>query len=118
MEPARAEAITGALMAWGGVDRAGPTGDRVLDADGLRRLADAGPVEIGGHSISHIDLASADPEAATAEIRGSREQLSEMLDRDIGLFAYPFGRLDRAVTPSLVREAGFRLACAACGSAC
>jgi peptidoglycan/xylan/chitin deacetylase (PgdA/CDA1 family) len=52
-------------------------------------------------------------EAQKREIRLSKQRLEEILNRRVGIFAYPFGaRADyTAETVGLVQEAGFACAC-------
>ncbi len=85
-----------------------------LDAEGLRRLAQGGLVEVGAHSISHPRLAGLPVQEQRTEIGESKRQLETILGRTVTSFAYPFGsRCDyTAETVRLVREAGFSCACA------
>ena len=78
----------------------------LLDATGLRELQD-GPFELGSHTRTHPRLSALAPEAAEAEIVGSKRELEQELGRPITLFAYPFGDNDQHVR-ALVAEAGFR----------
>lgn len=86
---------------------------RIVDADELRALAAAG-VEIGAHSITHPDLSLLDEEEAYRELRGSREQLEDILGAPVTVAAYPFGHAT-AATIAAARRAGFEAACRALG---
>jgi hypothetical protein len=44
------------------------------------------------------------------EVRGSRHDLEDMLNRPVTSFAYPYGRFDQTAIEA-VRRAGFRIAC-------
>jgi peptidoglycan/xylan/chitin deacetylase (PgdA/CDA1 family) len=79
-----------------------------MDWDQLRSLASQG-FEIGSHSESHLDLGTADPESARADLQLSRRKLEEQLGRPAQLFAYPFGARNNISPASLevVREMGF-----------
>ncbi|MBN0046399.1 polysaccharide deacetylase family protein [Streptomyces actuosus] len=82
----------------------------LLDADGIRRAADAG-MEIGSHGLTHVDLTVADDAALKSETAESRTVLSDLLGRDVDGFCYPYGTVDaRAI--DAVRAAGYRYACA------
>ncbi|MCH0564919.1 MULTISPECIES: polysaccharide deacetylase family protein [unclassified Streptomyces] len=96
----------------GGDNAWDPLGPRkpLLDADGIRRAADAG-MEIGSHGLTHVDLTAADDVTLKSETAESRTVLSHLLGRDVDGFCYPYGTVDaRAV--DAVREAGYRYACA------
>lgn len=76
--------------------------------DQIRALAAMG-FEIGSHTDSHIDLASADPETVRADLAASQRKLVEALGAPARLFAYPFGGSNHITQRAreLVREAGF-----------
>ncbi|NJM08921.1 polysaccharide deacetylase family protein [Candidatus Gracilibacteria bacterium] len=71
----------------------------------LETLRDAG-MEIGGHTVSHADLAGLSLEEARAEIGQSRQLLRRRLGIEVESFAYPAGSYTLPVT-DLVQEAGF-----------
>jgi peptidoglycan/xylan/chitin deacetylase (PgdA/CDA1 family) len=82
--------------------------------DQVRALAAMG-FEIGSHTDTHVDLATADPTIVRADLAASRWKLAEALGAPVRLFAYPFGGAEH-ITPAareLVREAGF-ICCASC----
>jgi peptidoglycan/xylan/chitin deacetylase (PgdA/CDA1 family) len=98
-------------------DRLGGTNDwdagtpwPLLSAAQVRELAAAG-LEIGSHSATHVRLAGAGAERLAAEIRGSRERLSQAADAEIRGFAYPYGDMDVTVRRA-VRDAHYEYACA------
>jgi peptidoglycan/xylan/chitin deacetylase (PgdA/CDA1 family) len=66
-------------------------------------------VEIGSHTVHHVELPFLTPRAALAELVDSRRALERHLDHPVQWFAYPAGAVDAAVLP-LVREAGYVLA--------
>jgi peptidoglycan/xylan/chitin deacetylase (PgdA/CDA1 family) len=74
--------------------------------------------DIGGHTDTHIDLGSAEPDTIRAELRACREKLEREVGGDISLFAYPFGGVSNISPASrqLVREAGFSC-CLSCDGA-
>jgi peptidoglycan/xylan/chitin deacetylase (PgdA/CDA1 family) len=84
-----------------------------LNADQIRDLARGGLIDIGGHARSHVMLSAVPPREQWDEIKGGKDTLERLISRPISTFAYPFGTpgsFDRR-TPSLVRKAGFTLAC-------
>lgn len=84
---------------------------RMMSRSQLRELADAG-MEIGSHTRSHVNVRGVlrdDPTRAMAELKGSREELEEILGRPVTSFAYPNGQqgVFSAATRELVKAAGF-----------
>ena len=85
--------------------------------DGARPVSEAelaslasGPVEIGGHTITHPSLPVLRLDEQEREIADGRARLEELLGRPPETFSYPYGDYDDA-TVRLVEQAGFRLAC-------
>ena len=57
----------------------------------LARMAEDSLVTIGSHTVSHPVLCKMSEEAATAEMRASKQILEKRLGRPVLHFAYPFG---------------------------
>lgn len=74
----------------------------------LRALVDDG-LQIGAHTINHVDLTTLDESTARHEIAGSRTALQRWTHAAVDSFAYPAGQHDARVE-ALVRAAGFRTA--------
>jgi peptidoglycan/xylan/chitin deacetylase (PgdA/CDA1 family) len=83
---------------------------RLLDADGVREVADAG-LEIASHGRRHISLSGSDPAVLRDEVYGSRSDLCGLLGAPVRGFAYPYGSVDEAAQAA-VRGAGYTYACA------
>jgi peptidoglycan/xylan/chitin deacetylase (PgdA/CDA1 family) len=73
--------------------------------------------EIGGHTVTHVDLGEvSDPIAARAEIAGDQARLEDWLGAPVRWFAYPFGMpgnvsaTARSVVAEVGMSAGFTLA--------
>ncbi len=66
----------------------------------------AAGVEIGAHTLDHVDLAKLSPAQARTQIAGSRTALQQRLSAPVDTFAYPSGQFNTE-TPKLVAEAGF-----------
>jgi peptidoglycan/xylan/chitin deacetylase (PgdA/CDA1 family) len=64
-------------------------GVRLMDADQLRALASSPLIEIGSHTNTHVDLASATAHEAYEEMSSSKAALEQLLDCSIEFFAYP-----------------------------
>lgn len=89
----------GAVADWDGV--ATP----LMDWDTLARLRDEG-LEIGAHSASHIRLSRETIDKAAEEGDRARSTLHARLGIDTGLFCYPYGGVDAAVS-AVIRRCGF-----------
>ncbi len=76
----------------------------------LRSLGDDG-IEVGAHSVSHVELDVVSARRRHREIVGSRSILREGIDAPVRSFAYPYGYHHGRVVAD-VRAAGFDSACA------
>ena len=88
----------------------------LLGAPRIRALQDEG-VEFGSHSVSHKPLARLASVDAFQELNKSRWALTELLDRDVNVFAYPFSNQSREVR-ALAQQAGYRCAVRGKGRMC
>ena len=84
---------------------------RLLDTSGYMTRTqllemDAGGVTIGAHSRDHPDLRTCTPRELEWEVRGSKEDLEDLLGKPVTSFAYPTGLLDDRVVEA-VEAAGF-----------
>lgn len=70
---------------------------------------DAGGVTIGAHSRTHPDLRACSRSELESEIRGSKEDLEDLVGKPVTSFAYPTGLLDGRVV-DMVRSSGFTTA--------
>jgi peptidoglycan/xylan/chitin deacetylase (PgdA/CDA1 family) len=87
--------------------------ESIATAQEIKELAAAG-VEIGAHSVDHVDLARMSYAQALDQMRRSREMLEDLLGKPVTTMAYPFGSAS-ADTVRAAREAGYELACACSG---
>lgn len=74
----------------------------------IRTLVAAG-MEIGAHTVSHVDLTLVSLAAARAQVDGSRAALQQMTGQSVDGFAYPSGKSSAAVE-AVVRDDGFAYA--------
>jgi peptidoglycan/xylan/chitin deacetylase (PgdA/CDA1 family) len=84
----------------------------MMNWEQVRALKKAGHI-IGGHTLSHPNLAHVTEEEARSEIRGCKERIEEKLGEAIEHFSYPHPALNPQWTPqtlAITREAGFRSA--------
>jgi len=98
----------------GGGDVSACESHRTLSSSELRELAGEDLFEVAAHSIEHLVLRRLPVEEQARQIRDSKCQLERILSRPVESFAYPYGS-EWNVSPTtvdLVRQAGFRQACA------
>jgi peptidoglycan/xylan/chitin deacetylase (PgdA/CDA1 family) len=74
----------------------------------LIEMAGAG-MTIGAHSRTHVDLRECSAAELEAEVRGSRDDLEDLIGREVTSFAYPTG-WQNATVRAAVAAAGFRTA--------
>ena len=75
-----------------------------LSWEQLGEIYQAG-MEVGSHSITHVNLAELEPGALRAELRDSKRVLEDHLGEEIDSVAYPFGIPGRHVTARTIAEA-------------
>ena len=80
-----------------------------LSAEEVRSLAAAG-VEVGAHTINHVNLGKISQEEVVREVMGSRRDLEGILGSPVVLFSFPFGRISDIsdAAREVVEGAGFR----------
>ncbi|MGI8521305.1 MAG: polysaccharide deacetylase family protein [Actinomycetota bacterium] len=100
-----------------GIPPTDPESHRWMDTDELRALDESELVDVGSHTLTHPLLKELPPDEQWREIDGSRRELEALLATHVHTFSYPFGGPDTfdVVTSSLVRDAGYDLACTAAG---
>jgi peptidoglycan/xylan/chitin deacetylase (PgdA/CDA1 family) len=84
----------------------------MMNWDQVRALKKAGHI-IGGHTLSHPNLAQISEAEARLEIRGCKERLDEKMGEPIEHFSYPHPALNPHWSPQtfeITRESGFRSA--------
>lgn len=86
----------------------------LMSAVEIRQVEAAG-FEIGSHSHSHVDLRGLPPDQLERQVRGSKEELEELLGSRVVGFSYPYGHRDAAAEQA-VKRAGYAYAAAVRGS--
>jgi len=77
-----------------------------LSDEQVSEMLASGYWEIGGHTLTHANLARLDDQQKFVEIKGCRDQLEHQFGTVISSFAYPFGIYDENDV-ALAKEAGF-----------
>lgn len=98
------------VRSWGGAVAQDTSGTRGLSPDELVELAAGGLVDIGSHTVHHPVLSSLSKPQQRAEIEGAKASLERILGKPVSSFSYPNGSMS-SDTLSIVKEAGFDLAC-------
>ena len=101
------------LRAWSGVETGVRETHRCLTPAEVASLASGSLVDVGAHTVSHTMLSTLSLPEQRTEILESRDRLEDLLHRPVKAFAYPYGTKSDYTreTPTLVREAGFSVAC-------
>jgi peptidoglycan/xylan/chitin deacetylase (PgdA/CDA1 family) len=105
--PARRDAIAGDLAAAVGRQQALPPNAFARAAEVA--AATCGLIELGGHTVTHPNVAKCPPDVLADEIAQGRQRLEEIGGKRVRWFAYPFGgkgAFDRS-SAEAVRQAGF-----------
>jgi peptidoglycan/xylan/chitin deacetylase (PgdA/CDA1 family) len=82
--------------------------------DGQLRELESQDMSVGGHSMTHPNLAMLSGKQLEQELMVCRESLQQRLERAIDFFAYPGGRFNRSVI-ECCQQAGYRGACSTIG---
>jgi peptidoglycan/xylan/chitin deacetylase (PgdA/CDA1 family) len=88
-----------------------PATSRMMTAVELRELASDSLLTVGSHTASHPALSSLRPAQQQAELRHSRQTLTEILGQPVTILSYPHGD-NNAEIRQLAQRAGYQLACA------
>lgn len=84
----------GQLWNWRGQRRMVRENYLTVSRDDCRRLRESKMISVGAHTVTHPSLANLDKEYQEKEIESSINCLSQILEKKITLFSYPFGRPD------------------------
>jgi len=117
MRPAVIESTLDGLEGQLGIRTVDRDTHRWMTTDELRELAGIAGVDVGAHTLTHPILTAVSAREQWEEIDGSRQQLEHVLGKPIRLFSYPYGGYDAfdEATDTVVRRAGYSLACTATG---
>jgi peptidoglycan/xylan/chitin deacetylase (PgdA/CDA1 family) len=110
--PAERPSILNQLQQWAETaESIPPATSRAMTAVELRELASDGLLTVGSHTASHPALTSLRPAQQQAELRHSRQTLTEILGQPVTILSYPHGD-NNAEIRQLAQRAGYQLACA------
>lgn len=77
----------------------------LMSVEQMRAWAAAG-MEVGSHTLDHPYLPKLSPEVADHQIRQSKAELEQLLDKQVSAFCYPYGGETPGIR-AMVRNAGY-----------
>lgn len=92
----------------GGTADGNPLAPLLTNAE-ARELLASNAIELGSHTLTHRNLATADEATQQHELTAGKEALERAFARAVTAFAYPFGGIN-ADLPNLVAAAGYNSA--------
>ncbi len=90
-------------------------GDSYLSWNEIINLSNSGLVEIGSHTIDHLQLSGLSESNQKFQIFESKKILENKLGKPVLSFAYPYGKFNQ-ISINLVRQAGYNNATGVNGS--
>lgn len=72
----------------------------------VKTMLDSGLLELGGHTIGHVNLLNESGESAEREIAGCRDDLAATFSVPVASFCYPFGLYNQEAVET-VQRAGY-----------
>jgi peptidoglycan/xylan/chitin deacetylase (PgdA/CDA1 family) len=82
--------------------------ERLTD-DEVRELVASGLVELGSHTLNHVDLTQVDDDTKTRELAESKTAIEALADQPVRTFCYPFGLVGEG-DPERLRALGYEAA--------
>ena len=77
-----------------------------LSDEDVAQLVRSGRFEIGGHTLTHLNMVKSDATTKRRELTDSKQRIESLFQTSVRSFAYPFG-LYAPEDVELVREAGY-----------
>jgi peptidoglycan/xylan/chitin deacetylase (PgdA/CDA1 family) len=109
-EAERRKLLVDQILAWASAEAKPRSTHRSLFPEELSTLAQGELVEIGAHTVTHSFLSAQPTALQLDEIKQSKVDLEQMINRPVMSFSYPFG--DRtSETIEITRLVGFDCAC-------
>ena len=84
----------------------------MLTWEQIKEMSDNG-MDIGGHTVTHLNLPNADPADAVSEISNCKKHIEEKIGRPVNHFSYPNGGdydYYNLVVKEYVKQAGYKTA--------
>lgn len=110
LSPEKGEELLQMLYQWADKKRIIDPSNLMMNESELRKLVANELFEIGGHTVSHLDLSAFSSDIQLEEIRKNISFLENVLHRPIHGMAYPYGAYNEA-TIQVVKKVGLQYAC-------
>lgn len=90
---------------------------RIMTAAEIQKCAQSSFVTIGAHTVTHCCLAQETKERQIQEIRDSKKALEEIIEKEVTMFAYPYGEVEDFTeeTIRIAKSIGLKKIFAVCG---
>ena len=69
--------------------------EKMLSNEQIKEMIDSGLIEIGSHTLDHVNLPKLSNEEKIRQIKESKEKIEEIFNITCNSFAYPFGFFDK-----------------------
>ena len=69
--------------------------EKMLSNEQIKEMLDSGLIEIGSHTLDHVNLPKLSNEEKIRQIKESKEKIEEIFNISCNSFAYPFGFFDK-----------------------
>ena len=80
--------------------------EKMLSNEQIKEMLDSGLVEIGSHTLDHVNLPKLNKEEKNKQIIESKQQIEKVFNIKCNSFAYPFGFFDED-SVKIVNEANY-----------
>jgi peptidoglycan/xylan/chitin deacetylase (PgdA/CDA1 family) len=98
--------LIGTTPKWATFDGDQLENEQIVSVEDMKKWPDD-LVTIGSHTLTHPWLPSSPEGEARAELKGSRDKLKQLLNKDADLFSFPYGASNENLI-QMCREAGYR----------
>ncbi len=80
--------------------------EKMLSNEQIKTMLDSGLIEIGSHTLDHVNLPKLNKKEKERQLIESKKQIEEIFDIKCDSFAYPFGFYDKD-SVEIVQNAGY-----------
>ena len=81
--------------------------EKMLNNEQIRTMIKSGLIEIGSHTLDHVNLPKLNKEEKHKQLIQSKKQIEEIFDIKCTSFAYPFGFYDKD-SVEIVKNSGYK----------
>lgn len=84
--------------------------DGYLNIDMLKKMETEGVFDVQSHSVNHLyELSSTSTDKMIYEVKTSKDALDEILDKNVNVFCYPFGKNSEKLK-NVLKDQGYKFA--------